>query len=100
MAILRLTHNTDEKIKVIAEEIFNIEFMLEEAPSRLEAYRNTLDILKLIKRGHTKKEAVETYCMQCCPPGLYSREGCETASCSSCWMKYIDDEIPMKNDPS
>lgn len=100
MAILRLTHNTDEKIKSTAEKIFDLEFLLEEAPSRLESYRNTLDILKLIKRGLSKKEAVETYCMECCPPGLYAREGCEKASCPACWMQYIDDEILVGESPS
>ena len=97
MAILLLNQDIDDKIKFVGEKIFEIEYLLSEAPKRLESYNNALSILKAIKRGVPKKEAVETWCSDCCPPGMNPAEGCQLHSCPVCWLEYIESIQPDNN---
>lgn len=94
MAILLLNQDIDEKIDVIGKKINEIEYLLEHAPQRLEAYGNALDLLKNIKRGIPRKEAAETLCSECCPPGKNPEEDCQAKSCPVCWLEYIDSIKP------
>ena len=97
MAILTLNHDIDDKIAYVCEKIFEIEYLLEEGPHRLEAYNNALNILKMNKRGIPLKDAANTWQTECCPPGKTSNEDCVGVSCSDCWACYIETLQPTEN---
>lgn len=98
MAILLLNHDTDGKIQHVATKLAEIEFLLDNAPKQMEAYANALTILKSLKRGLPRKDVLETWCSECCPPGQESHEECKLSSCPACWLEYIEsipaDELP------
>ncbi len=94
MAILLLNHDINEKIQFVGDKIFEIEFLLSEAPKQLEAYENALNILKAIKRGVPRTEVLETYCSECCPPNKNPADGCKLQSCPACWLEYIESIKP------
>lgn len=98
MAILLLNQDIDGKIQFVGNQIFEIEFLLSEAPKRLESYNTALNILKALKRGVPRTEAMETWCSECCPPGNNPVNGCQQHSCPVCWQAYIDSIEPEKRE--
>ena len=95
MAILTLNRETDQKIAYISEKLFETEYLMEEGPKRLEAYGNTLNILKAIKRGIPENDAIRTWYTECCPPGFSTSEECQDTPCHKCWASYLK-SIPDK----
>lgn len=68
----------------------DIEYLLSEAPKKYEMYDIIISILKEIKRGKSKEQAIKDITFMICPDIDVADVDCTNTKCNDCWLKYVD----------